>query len=88
MNSIECIQPVLTTYKCKHFNTCLTMLNDKQSTHPNLTKMWIEYLSNKCQCNNGLTNKDMSDCMNALELMNTITDITDLQVQTLIAFFS
>lgn len=70
------------------YQKCLTSLNDKQTTHPNIAKMWINYLSNKYQTYNSLCEKDILDCMNAIEIMNTISDINDLQVQTLIAIFS
>ena len=69
------------------YQQCLTLLNDKQLTHPNITKMWINYLSNKYHSNK-MCEKDILDCMNAIEIMNSISDINDLQVRTLIAIFS
>jgi len=53
---------------------CLALLEKKVNTHPNVTKMWKEYLVNKVTTGK-VTEEDIYDCQVAIEAMNTMSDI-------------
>lgn len=60
------------------FETCLTLLNQKSTTHPCLSKLWIDYFSSM---NNKPTYNELQNCLTAIEHMNTIPDLNDKQIQ-------
>jgi len=53
---------------------CLALLEKKVNTHPNVTKMWKEYLLNKVTTGKA-TEEDIYDCQVAIDAMNTMPDI-------------
>lgn len=52
-------------------NQCLHQLLEKQQTHPHLSHLWYEYLTN-----NLLNESTVVDCFKAIENMNTMPDIS------------
>lgn len=61
-------------------NKCFLRLHKRIATHPQLSTMWIEYLTNKYP---EPTIEDIRDCMNALENMSVFPDIHIKQAQAL-----
>lgn len=55
-------------------NNLFLILENKKSTHPHVSSLWINYLNNKIN-NYSLTNNDINDCLNAINTMNKIKDI-------------
>lgn len=58
-------------------SSCFEKLRQNSMTHPQLTCLWNEYLTNK---DNELTDKDLEGCLKAIENMNSIPDISIEQI--------
>lgn len=57
---------------------CLRRLHERSVTHPELTKIWTKYLTERIP-----SEKDITDCMTAIDTMTTLPDISAEQIQTL-----
>lgn len=49
---------------------CLSMLNERHTTHPNLVRIWTDYLMTRTP-----SSQDLRDCVIAVKNMDTIKDI-------------
>lgn len=54
---------------------CFRRLDERRATHPHLTNIWLNYLVHRKP-----TAKDLSDCMTALDNMETIPDIDSVHI--------
>lgn len=62
---------------------CLTRLSERADTHPHLTSIWYNYLTQRTP-----TNQDLSDCSLAVSNMDSISDIDPAQLPSIYGILS
>ena len=62
---------------------CLRLLSDRTDTHPHLTAIWTNYLTQGSP-----TQQDFQDCQLAVSNMDTIDDIDPTQLPAIFVIFS
>jgi hypothetical protein len=56
-------------------NVCLRLLSERAGTHPHLTSIWTNYLTQRTP-----SEQDLNDCCLAVRNMDTISDIDPAQL--------
>lgn len=64
---------------------CLRLLSTRRTTHPHLTAIWTNYLT---QHGTNPTPRDLRDCLVALGNMDTICDIDPAQLPAIYGIFT